>query len=135
MDVFNIMAASLVASLYELFKNFHTKISAPIGESALIYKSYQRFRLYERALDALDAGFSLSDVAESTGLSRAVLSRLRSGEAPRWFFQRINEDDRFIWRGSAQFCEAAGRANSQTRAHGRGEADANTSSGAEGGAH
>ncbi len=117
------------------FKNFIHKRARLSGRNALIYKSYQRFRLYERALDALDAGFSLSDVAESTGLSRAVLSRLRSGEAPRWFFQRINEDDRFIWRGSAHFCEAAGRAKFQTRAHGGGEADANNSSGAEGGAH
>lgn len=60
----------------------------------MVYKT--RKELYENALSALDAGFSLRRVSESLGLSISVLSRLRSGKGPKWFFRENRKNARSV---------------------------------------
>lgn len=51
----------------------------------MAYKT--RYELYEKALLALDSGYSLRRVSESLGLPISLLSLLRSGKGPKWFFR------------------------------------------------
>lgn len=58
-----------------------------------IYKNY-RGKL-QKALDAIDAGYSLRSVAAATGLSIGTLHALKAGRL-RWFFENGEKNGRLV---------------------------------------